>query len=193
VFVELLAERLQGVCRLSPGQLARLERHYELLVRWNQVLNLTSIRATDAAVERHYCESLFLGAHLPGSAVRIADVGSGAGFPGTPLAVMRPDCSVTLIESHRRKAAFLRESTRDLANVRVLAERAEAVPESFDVVVSRAVKVEEVASTLVRLAPRVMLLAGAEVCQIPVVWQPPVPLPWGKQRFLWIGDVSRET
>ncbi len=187
MFADLLASRLEGICRLSAEQLAHLECHYNLLVRWNKVLNLTAIRTVEAAVERHYCESLFLGAKLAAHRMRIADVGSGAGFPGVPVAVLRPDCQVTLIESHQRKAAFLREGTRGFGNVRVLSERAEDVVETFDVVVSRAVK------EIPLLAPEVMLLAGTEVAPMPVLWQPPVPLPWGKQTFLWIGKVSRET
>src|ERR1017187_6190482 len=101
-------------------------------MRWNRSLNLTAIRSREEAIERHYCESLFLGARLPAGALRIADVGSGAGFPGFPVAVLRPECSVTLIESHKRKAVFLREASRTLPNVRVFAKRAEDVGERFD-------------------------------------------------------------
>ena len=195
MFVELLSRQLQGICHLSVEQLARLERHYALLEHWNKVLNLTSIRSREEAVERHYCEALFLGAHLPAGTLRIIDVGSGAGFPGTPVAVLRPDCHVTLVESHQRKAVFLRESTRDLANVVVVAGRAEALTESFDMAISRAVTVEGIGKTLTRLAPDVMLLAGedAGVKVAGMRWQPPVPIPWGTRRFLWIGGVSRET
>ena len=111
-----------------------------MLVRWNKVLNLTSIRTLEEAIERHYGESVFLAAHLPAGVLSIADVGSGAGFPGIPIAVVRPDCRVTLIEAHRRKAVFLREAARDLPNVTVIADRAESVHQSFDIAVSRAVK-----------------------------------------------------
>ena len=110
-----------------------------MLVRWNKRFNLTAIREETAIVERHYCESLFLGTHLSQGHLRIADVGSGAGFPGVPVAVQRPDCAVTLIESHQRKAVFLRESTRGLANVRVSCQRAEEVEDEFDWAISRAV------------------------------------------------------
>jgi 16S rRNA (guanine527-N7)-methyltransferase len=100
MFADLLRQRLAGIVELSPGQVEALEAHYRLLLRWNRTLNLTSIRKIEEAVERHYCESLFLGTHLPQDLLRIADIGSGAGFPGFPVAVLRPDCSVTLIESH---------------------------------------------------------------------------------------------
>src|ERR1035441_7985957 len=94
-----------------------------MLLRWNQKLNLTSIRNREEAIQRHYGESLFLGMRLPPGAWKIADIGSGAGFPGFPVAVLRPDCQVTLIESHQRKAVFLRESSRKQPNIRVLARR----------------------------------------------------------------------
>ena len=138
---------------LTVEQEAALEAHLELLMRWNQKLNLTSIRNREEAIERHYCESLFLGSRLPAGALRIADVGSGAGFPGFPVAIFRPDCSVTLIESHQRKAVFLREASRSLPNVRVMAKRAEEVDERFDCVISRAVSYWDLASFLKKLAP----------------------------------------
>src|SRR5580693_8645036 len=122
-------------------------------MRWNQTVNLTAIRMREEAIERHYCESLFLGARLPAGALRIADVGSGAGFPGFPVAILRPECSVTLIESHQRKAVFLREASRAVPNVRVLAKRAEDVEETFDWVISRAVSYADLVPFLKKLAP----------------------------------------
>ena len=189
MFADLVRQRLAGVVELSPGQVEALEAHYRLLLRWNRTLNLTSIRKIEEAVERHYCESLFLGTHLPQDLLRIADIGSGAGFPGFPVAVLRPDCSVTLIESHQRKAVFLREASRSLPNVRVLARRAEDMNEQFDCAISRAVSYEDLASFLKNLAPNADLLTGGEEPPggIGFVWQPPIPMPWGAQRFLRIG------
>lgn len=184
-FRELLAERVS----LPPAQLDALEAHYELLLRWNKVLNLTSIRNVADTVERHYCEALFLADHVPPGALRIADVGSGAGFPGFPVAVARPDCTVTLIESHRRKAVFLREASRKLPNVHIAAQRAEAVRESFDVVVSRAVSYEDLLSSLGKLAAAALLLTGREAppAMLGFAWNDAIRLPWGDQRFLRIG------
>src|ERR1022692_5345303 len=196
MFADLLRQRLAGVVELSPGQVEALETHYQLLLRWNRAVNLTSIKGMEEAVERHYCESLFLGAHLPQGPLRIADVGSGAGFPGFPVAVLRPDCQVTLIESHQRKAVFLRESSGKQPNIRVLAKRAEKVTERFDRVISRAVSYEDLARFLQNLAPTADLLTGGEEppAGIGFVWEAGVPLPWGKQRFLRTGvAVSRET
>ena len=182
---DLLAERFP----LRPEQFETLQQHYDLLRRWNRVLNLTSIEDVKEAAERHYGESLFLAAHLPAGALRIADLGSGAGFPGFPVAVARPDCTITLVESHQRKAVFLREASRGMANVRVLAQRAEAVGEAFDFVISRAVSYEELGRSLARLAPAAALLTGTDAPTevLGFRWDEPVRLPWGKQRFLRIG------
>ena len=174
---------------LSPEQEAALEAHLDLLMRWNKSLNLTAIRTREEAIARHYCESLFLGTRLPAGALRIADVGSGGGFPGFPVAILRPECSVTLIESHQRKAVFLREASRKVPNVRVLAKRAEDVAETFDWVISRAVSYDDLAPILKKLAPNADLLSGAEAppANLGFVWDASVALPLGLQRYLWTG------
>ena len=189
MFADLLRERLARIVELSARQVEALETHYQLLLRWNRTLNLTSIKRMEEAVERHYCESLFLGTHLPQGRLRIADIGSGAGFPGFPVAVLRPDCSVTLIESHQRKAVFLREASRNLPNVRVLATRAEDVKDQFDWAISRAVSYADLASFLKNLAPNVDLLTGGEAPPdgIGFVWQLPIPVPWGGRRLVRSG------
>ena len=171
-----------------------LEAHYQLLKKWNQVLNLTSVDRYEEAVERHYGESLFLGRHLPDGRLRIVDIGSGAGFPGIPVAVLRQECQVTLVESHQRKAVFLREATRNLANVRVLAKRAEAVTDSFDWAISRAVSYTDLSKALRRLASRAALLTGSEdpPTSLGFAWESVIPVPGGTQRYLRLG-VSRET
>lgn len=186
MFAELLRERLAGILDLSPEQVAALEAHYELMVRWNRSLNLTAISGLEETVERHYCESLFVGQVLDRPDQRIADIGSGPGFPGFPLAVLRPGSSVTLIESHQRKAVFLQEATRGLSNVQVIAKRAEDVTESFDWAISRAVSYRDLSRSLRRLAPRAILLTGADAppAELGFSWCPPTPLPWGAQRFL---------
>lgn len=184
-FRDLLIERIA----LAPEQIDALEAHYELLLRWNRVLNLTSIHDVLEAVERHYCEALFLAGRLPPRALRVADLGSGAGFPGFPIAVFRPDCTVTLIESHQRKAVFLREASRKVPNIRIAAQRFEEVRETFDLVVSRAVSYADLAPALAKLAPSAALLTGSEVPpdRLGFAWEEPVRLPWGSQRFLRMG------
>jgi 16S rRNA (guanine527-N7)-methyltransferase len=178
---------------LPNDQAAALEAHYELLCRWNKVLNLTRIERREEAVERHYRESLFLAARLePG---RIVDIGSGAGFPGLVVAIARPDCAVTLVESHQRKAVFLREASRKLSIVQVLAKRAEAVQTRFDCLISRAVSYSDLSGAVGRLSDRLALLTGAEEppSDWPVRWTAE-PLPNAQNRFLRMGKiVSRET
>ena len=192
MFRNLLRERLRGIAELTDAQAEALESHYDLLVRWNRTLNLTTIRDLPEVVERHYGESIFLAAHLPADPLRIADVGSGAGFPGLPVAIYRPDCLLTLVESHQRKAVFLKEAARSLSNVRVLARRAEQVDEEFDLAISRAVSYHDLSASLRALAPAAALLSGAESPpdDMGFMWEPPIPLPWGEQRYLRVGRRS---
>ena len=188
MFAEMFREKLRGVVELASPQLAALEAHYELLLRWNKMVNLTTITSPEEVVERHYGESLFLGAHLPAGNLRIVDIGSSAGFPGFPVAILRPDCTVALVESHRRKAVFLREVSRKIGNVRVIAKRAEEVDEEFDHLISRAVSYEDLRGSLKKLASAADLLTGAEEPQgLGMDWEEPVAVPWGNARFLRVG------
>jgi 16S rRNA (guanine527-N7)-methyltransferase len=182
VFRELLLRRCSGFCQLSGAQLDQLEQHYELMLRWNKTINLTRIEGIEEAVDRHYAESLFLGANLPSGPLKIADVGSGAGFPGVPIAILRPEVSVSLVESHQRKAVFLKEATRGLRNVTVIAKRAEEVVERFSWIVSRAVSWKELRG--LDLAPQLALFGTEAKGTF-------IPLPWEKERCLVL--VSRET
>jgi len=187
------------VSSLTDNQIAALYRHCQLLELWNKKLNLTAIADAEDAVLRHYCESLFLGALLPPEAVSVADIGSGAGFPGIPMAVLRPDCQFTLIESHQRKAVFLREATRNCPRVQVLGERAEDVKLRFDWAVCRAVKWGQVVGTMARVACHAGFLIGQNdavelVKTAGIDWHKPIRMPWGERRVVLIGSrVSRET
>jgi len=186
VFREALKSSVSGWLDLPDEQAAVLEAHYELLMRWNRSLNLTAITSLEEVVQRHYAESLFLASHLPPGTLRIVDIGSGPGFPGLPVAVVRPDCSVVLVESHQRKAVFLKEASRGLKNVRVLSRRAEDVDERFDWAVSRAVSYRDLEGSLSRLGTHAALLTGVEQppASLGFEWQAPIPLPDGKGRFL---------
>src|SRR5579864_4407685 len=171
-FRELLAKLFEPFGRLSEDQLDALERHYDLLMLWNRKLNLTRITDLDEVIRLHYGESLFLGSVLPAGPLRIADVGSGAGFPGFPIAVLRPECEVDLIESHKRKAVFLPEASRGVGNVRVIDDRAERVERRYDWVVSRAVRHDALVD--LGLAPNLAVLSsdGGGDCCIPVPFNP---------------------
>ena len=186
MFAKVLREHLEPLgVELSLKQISQLELHFELLNRWNRTLNLTRIEGLHEIVQRHYCESFFLGLHLPHGPLRIVDVGSGAGFPGIPVAVLRAECSVALVESHQRKSVFLREAVRDLTNARVIAKRAEQVSDTFDWAISRAVNYNDIEESVCRLAPCVALLAGEDTPSDRFTWNK-VKLPWGAQRFLWL-------
>jgi 16S rRNA (guanine(527)-N(7))-methyltransferase RsmG len=201
VFAEALRERSAGIVELSSAQIEVLERHYNLMVRWNKALNLTKIVDPGEAAARHYLESLFLALHLPAGQLNVADVGSGPGFPGFPVAVLRPDCEVSLIESHQRKGVFLRETSRGMTNVRVIVKRAEEVTDRFDWMISRAVSYEDLTVPVRSLAPAAALLTGEEAPPPEWVWhwEAPLRVPGGKSRFLRLGwpevsgNVSRET
>jgi 16S rRNA (guanine527-N7)-methyltransferase len=196
-FADLLLQQLQGIVELSPLQLEQLYSHYELLVKWNEKINLTSVRAPEEIVVRHYRESLFFGAQLPDApaGTSIADIGSGAGFPGVPMAILRPDWRVTLVESHQRKAVFLRECSRGLGNIAVVPKRAETMLDSFDWVVSRAVRAEDVMREVPRLGRRIGLLLGQadwEKLKLwpDVTWREPIQVPWAEKQFCIFGQCS---
>jgi 16S rRNA (guanine527-N7)-methyltransferase len=125
---------------LPDGAGARLISYLELIAKWNRVYNLTAIREADKALTHHVLDCLAVLPHLGGG--RIVDVGSGAGLPGIPIALARPDWSVTLIESNHKKSSFLVQAVAELGikNATVAAERVESVESGggFDVVISRA-------------------------------------------------------
>lgn len=125
---------------LAPGQVAALEALVAELADWNTRVNLTAITDPAAVVDKHLLDSLAVLPWLRGHAV--ADVGSGAGFPGLPLAIADPERRYTLIESTGKKVKFMRHAIERLAlpNVDVLQARAEALKPSpaFDTVISRA-------------------------------------------------------
>ena len=177
-FTEVLVREFAPYAALSPLQIAQLEAHYNLLVRWNANLNLTRIESPEMAARLHYCESLYLGLALPPGALKIADIGTGAGFPGIPISILRPECHVTLVESHQRKAVFLREATRERPNVTVIAGRAQDLSGPFDWVVSRAVTPGEVLA--LPISTHFAVLVGPEDSQKLGGF----PLPWGEGRNL---------
>ncbi|HZZ37802.1 MAG TPA: 16S rRNA (guanine(527)-N(7))-methyltransferase RsmG [Acidobacteriaceae bacterium] len=127
---------------LEPAMVERFEQYLSLLLKWNARTNLTSVREPDQIVQRHFAESIFAAEQLPSDVKTLLDFGSGAGFPGIPIAICRPKTTVTLAESQGKKAAFLREAVRTLGlKAEVWAGRVEAMPEErvFDAVTLRAV------------------------------------------------------
>ena len=139
----LLSPYLQPFGTPPPSVIfLQLAAYLDLLLKWNARTNLTAIRDPETIVTRHFGESLFLAAHLPQQARTVLDLGSGAGFPGLPLHLLRPDLNVTLAESQGKKSAFLREVVRPLdLTTLVHAGRAEDLVgrQHFDLVTLRAV------------------------------------------------------
>ena len=144
----LLAPYLQNA-PTPPTLYKQLSAYLDLLMKWNARTNLTSIREPEEIVRRHFGESLFAGIHISrrvADAVTLLDFGSGAGFPGLPIQLLRPDLQLTLAESQGKKSSFLREAVRTLdLKTEVWADRVEAIPElagalkQFDAVTMRAV------------------------------------------------------
>jgi 16S rRNA (guanine527-N7)-methyltransferase len=129
-----------GLKPLEPDLSAKFELYLALILRWNAKMNLTAIRDSYDILNRHFVESIACAQALPAGIKTLLDFGSGAGFPGIPIALCRPEIAVTLAESQGKKAAFLREAVRGLTlNTRVFAGRAENLGEQFDCVALRAV------------------------------------------------------
>jgi 16S rRNA (guanine527-N7)-methyltransferase len=137
-----VAQRLKssGV-ELPPEREAALAAFLELLERWNRVYNLTAVRDPAQIVDRHFVESLALRPWLRGE--RIADVGTGAGLPGMPLAIAEPQRQLTLIDTRAKRIRFLRHAVAELGltNVELVQGRAEDLRPSnpFNTVLARAV------------------------------------------------------
>ena len=125
---------------IAPQNQQRLLQYLALIVKWNQVHNLTAVREPEKMLTQHLLDSLAVAPHISGP--RVADVGSGAGLPGIPLALARPDWSVVLIESSHKKAAFLQQARIELKleNIEIVTERVEHYRPagSFATVISRA-------------------------------------------------------
>jgi 16S rRNA (guanine527-N7)-methyltransferase len=139
-----LAEGIKALgLDLDAAAQTKLSAYIALLEKWNRTHNLTAIREPERMVTYHVLDSLAVLPHLPhASSLRVIDIGSGGGLPGIPLAIARPAWRVALLDSSRKKAAFLRQAAAELPlpNVEVIASRAEdySPPARFDVAISRA-------------------------------------------------------
>ena len=124
--------------QLPSDAIERLLAYVGLLVRWNSAYNLSAVRDPGEMVTRHLLDSLAIAPHVSG--VTLADLGSGAGLPGVPLAIASPARAVTLVDSNGKKTRFLRAAARelDLRNVNVVEGRVETLAGAFDCVTARA-------------------------------------------------------
>ena len=141
-FAEELNELLiQAGLEQAGADLAKgMEAYLELLIRWNARTNLTAVRDRSGILSRHFIECMACARILPPDIGTLLDFGSGAGLPGIPIALCRPEIVVTLAESQGKKAAFLREAVRTIGFVAsVHSGRAELISARFDCVILRAV------------------------------------------------------
>ncbi len=185
-----------GLARLDDRMAEQFVIYSSLILRWNARLNLTAIRTEDAIFSNHLMESIACARALPKGTATLLDLGSGAGLPGIPIALCRPEIAVTLAESQGKKAAFLQEAARTLGlTVKVHADRAETLRELFDCVTLRAVdkmsRAVATAAALVRPGgwlvpmttntelPKLQEAAGPEFS-----WSLSVPLPQSTDRII---------
>jgi 16S rRNA (guanine527-N7)-methyltransferase len=189
-----------GVAPLDERTTAQFESYLSLILRWNTRTNLTSLRTEDAILINHLAESIACAKWLPAGIASLLDVGSGAGLPGIPIALCRPEIVVTLAESQGKKAAFLQEAVRVIGiGAKVHAGRAEALRASFDCVTMRAVdrmaKAVAVAVPLVAtggwlalMTTRAELAKLQEAATAQFLWDEAMRLPFGDERILALGQ-----
>jgi 16S rRNA (guanine527-N7)-methyltransferase len=194
-----LLEKFLGGDRLSARQLEQVSAYVALLLKWNAKMNLTAVREPEEMVSRHFGESLFAARLLLTDAAvgSVIDLGSGAGFPGLPLAIYAPEIPVTLIESQNKKATYLKEVVRalELKNVKVFGGRGEDFKETAELVTMRAVEKFEqsagVAAGMVQAGGRLALLIGEgqveRVALSGFEWAEPVGVPESATRVVLVG------
>src|SRR5437667_1106494 len=183
-------------------QVLQIQQYIKILLTWNEKVNLTAIRDPLEILHRHFCESMYAAEALPFEKGRLADVGSGGGFPGLALKIIRPGLQVFLVESNIKKVTFLAEVIRELGlnGAQVLARRYEELGEEIaplEYICSRALgkfpgflewaRSEQIA------AKQVILWIGArdldEIQKISTwEWQEPIPVPHSLRRLLLVGN-----
>ena len=185
-----------GLAALASEEAERFAEFQLLLLHWNERMNLTAVRDEEDILRRHFVESIACARALPAGIGTLLDFGSGAGFPGIPIALCRPEIRVTLAESQGKKAAFLQEAVRVIGlAAQVHAGRAEELGADFDCVTLRAVdrmqQAVESAAQLVR--PHGWLVPLTTSSDLPqwkaaagfeFSWTDALPLPGGGERIL---------
>jgi 16S rRNA (guanine527-N7)-methyltransferase len=187
---------------VTHEQRQQLAKHFELLLTWNQKINLTSVRGPEEIAYRHFSESLFLTTLIAAPVGLMVDVGSGAGFPGLPLKVVWESTHTVLLEPNQKKASFLKEVVRqsNLSDVRVMTDRLEAAAVALEdqaqLVTMRAVAIDEaVLEQLTRLVVqggRLALFLGDEDAQrlthsTIVRWEGITTIPRSEKRVILLG------
>jgi 16S rRNA (guanine527-N7)-methyltransferase len=171
------------------------------LRHWNEKLNLTAIREPLEILYRHFCESMFAVGAIPVEKCRLADIGSGPGFPGLPMKILQPEIELFLVESNIKKGTFLAEVVRELElnNARVLIDRYEELGEELaplDYVCSRAVGefglfLEWAASDRVSASNVILWIGGRDLEEVQKSaqweWREPIAIPQSLRRYLLVG------
>jgi 16S rRNA (guanine527-N7)-methyltransferase len=188
-----------GLDELDDGLAQHFEVYLSLILRWNAHMNLTAIRDEDGVLSRHFVESIACARRLPVGIGTLLDFGSGAGFPGVPIALCRPEIAVTLAESQAKKAAFLHEAVRVLRiGAKVHSGRAESLRSEFDCLTMRAVDkmviAVQKAGRLVRPGGWLVLMtSGADLERFKEAvgaefrWEDPTRIAGAEQRLLALG------
>jgi 16S rRNA (guanine527-N7)-methyltransferase len=202
----LNAEKIQRALEefqlsVSDAQVLQIQQYIRILLLWNDKINLTAIRDPLEILYRHFCESMYAAVAVPVEYGRLADVGSGGGFPGIPLKIMRPELRVFLVESNLKKATFLAEVVREigLPDTQVLVRRYEELGEEvapLDFVCSRALgefpSFLDWARSQQIAAKQVILWIGArDLPEIQKIrtweWREPIAVPHSLRRLLLVG------
>jgi 16S rRNA (guanine527-N7)-methyltransferase len=187
---------------VTPQQVLQIQQYMGILLAWNEKVNLTAIRDPLEILHRHFCESMFGVASVPPEACRLADVGSGGGFPGLPLKIMRPNLHLFLVESNVKKATFLAEVVRELelTDTRVLVSRYEELGEEvapLDVICSRAVGefgpfLAWAGSAILAAREVVLWIGGRDLDTVRALpgwkWHEPIAIPQSLRRYLLVGE-----
>jgi 16S rRNA (guanine527-N7)-methyltransferase len=189
---------------VTDTQVQCIQQYMSLLLKWNEAINLTAIRDPLEILYRHFCESMFAAAVVSLDNGRLADVGSGGGFPGLPLKILRPELEVFLVESNVKKATFLAEAVRDLGltGARVFVSRYEELGEELtplDIVCSRAVGefgafLNWAGSPQIDAKQAILWIGGRDLDEARQIagwaWHEPVQIPQSMRRFLLVGSRS---
>ena len=189
---------------VSPLLCDQIRLYIDLLLRWNRTISLTTVTDPSEILRFHFGESFFAVPSVPIRHGRLADVGSGAGFPAIPIRMAVEDLSVLLIESNQKKAAFLEELTRELhlQNVEVYRGRMQSLEANgnlFDYISARALGDHESllkwSNTHLNPEGRVVLwLGAADAAKISTLnewsWQPPTKIPATDRRVILTGSKS---
>jgi 16S rRNA (guanine527-N7)-methyltransferase len=186
---------------LSDAQLTSISKYLALLKKWSQIVPLTSIEDDTEIVARHFGEIMFAASVLSIDRGRLADVGSGAGFPGIPLKIAFPELQITLIEPNLKKCAFLREvqAALGLSSVDLIRSRYENVPAGtghFDFICSRALggygRLLQWSKGMLQLEGHIALWLGTEDSNLVArtkgwTWNLPVKIPESRRRVILSG------